>query len=145
MRRPTSALLLLLVSTGCASTTMIRTEPLGATVKSRSGEVLGKTPYEHSDSAMINHAESFVLEKEGYEPGYVTIKRDQWNGLRTAGSIIGGLILLPVFGGLLWATDYKPAYHVELKEKPARDEAEESPTPRAARRSPTERRRTSRD
>ena len=145
MRRLTSALLLTALTTGCASTTVIRSEPLGATIKSRSGEVLGKTPYEHSDSAMLNHTESFVLEKEGYEPGYVTIKRDQWNGARTAGSIVGGLLLFPLFGGLLWATDYKPAYHVQLEETPAEDEVEEPASPRAARKTPAVRRRTSRN
>jgi hypothetical protein len=133
MRRLSSTLLLAVLSTGCASTTVIRSEPLGARVRSRSGETLGKTPYEHTDSAMVNHAESFSIELEGYEPGYVTIKRDQWNGLRTAGSIIGGLFILPVLGGLLWATDYKEVYNVTLQELP---EEEEQPAAQRSARSP---------
>ncbi|WP_395820834.1 hypothetical protein [Archangium minus] len=128
MRRLMSALLLVVISTGCVSTTVIRSDPSGATIKSRFGEVLGRTPYEYSDSATVNHTESFVLELEGYRSEYVTIRRDQWNGARTAGGIIGGLLVFPVFATLLWATDYKEGYYVELREDPrqSRDEAERS-------------------
>ncbi|WP_375766690.1 PEGA domain-containing protein [Archangium gephyra] len=144
MLRLTSALLLVVITTGCASTTVIRSDPSGATVRSRSGEVLGKTPYEHSDSAMVNHSESFVVELEGYETEYVTIKRDQWNGLRTAGGVIGGLFMPPVFAILLWATDYKEAYQVELREAPEQQEGEALQPVRASRRAAPERQRSSR-
>ena len=144
MVRMMSALLLVVLTTGCASTTMIRSDPSGATVRSRSGELLGKTPYEHSDSATVNHTESFVLELEGFEPEYVTIKRDQWNGVRTAGGVIGGLIIFPVFATLLWATDYKEAYHVELREAPEQQEEEAVRPVRASRRAVPERQRSTR-
>jgi hypothetical protein len=143
MLRKLSALLLVVLTTGCASTTVIRSNPSGATVSSRSGEVLGRTPYEHSDSAMVNHSESFVVELEGYEPGYVTIKRDQWNVMRTAGGVIGGLVVFPVFAALLWAADYKEAYAVELQE--AAEQQDEAVQPvRASRRAAPERQRSSR-
>ncbi|MET0405067.1 MAG: PEGA domain-containing protein [Cystobacter sp.] len=116
MRRFSSLLLLIVLSTGCVSTTVIRSNPSGASVRSRSGEMLGRTPYEYSDSAMVNHAESFTLELDGYATEFVTIRRDQWNGARTAGGIVGGLFVFPVFATLLWAADYKDAYHVELSE-----------------------------
>jgi hypothetical protein len=134
MRRLFPALLLTVLSTGCASTAVIRSEPLGALVRSRSGEPLGKTPYEHTDSAMVNHTEGFSIELEGYEPEYVTIKRDQWNGLRTAGSIIGGLLFFPALGGLFWAADYKEVYHVPLREVPEGEE--EQPEAQRSARSP---------
>jgi hypothetical protein len=144
MLRMMSALLLVVITTGCASTTVIRSDPSGATVRSRSGELLGKTPYEHSDSATVNHTESFVLELEGYEPEYVTIKRDQWNGVRTAGGVIGGLFVFPVFATLLWATDYKEAYSVELREAPEQQQDERVQPVRASRRAAPERQRSSR-
>ncbi|MFE8596676.1 peptidase associated/transthyretin-like domain-containing protein [Archangium violaceum] len=143
MLRKMSALLLIVLTTGCASTTMIRSDPSGATVRTRSGEVLGRTPYEHSDSAMVNHAESFVVDLEGYEPEYVTIKRDQWNGLRTAGGVIGGLFVFPVFATLLWAADYKEAYTVELREATEQEDEAVQPV-RATRRAAPERQRNSR-
>jgi hypothetical protein len=143
MRRLVSVLLLVVLSTGCASTAVIRSDPSGATVRSRSGEVLGKTPYEHSDSAMVNHTESFVVEMEGYQPEYVTIRRDQWNGVRTAGGVIGGLLLFPVFATLLWAADYKEAYNVELSEEPAQQRDEAVQPVRASRRAAPERQRSS--
>lgn len=142
MRRLMSALLLVVVSTGCASTAVIRSDPSGATVRSRSGELLGKTPYEHSDSAMVNHTESFVVEMEGFKPEYVTIKRDQWSGVRTAGGVIGGLLFFPVFATLLWAADYKEAYNVELNEEPEQSNEAIQPV-RASRRAAPERQRGS--
>lgn len=138
MPRLLSVLLLVVLSTGCASTTVIRSDPSGARVKSRAGELLGRTPYEYSDSATANHRESFVLELEGYSPEYITIRKDQWDGARTAGGIIGGLIFFPVFATLFWAADYKDGYTVELRPLPERDEAPARAAPhvseRAARR-----------
>lgn len=141
MLRLTSTLLLVVITTGCASTTVIRSDPSGATVRTRSGEVLGRTPYEHSDSAMVNHTESFVIDLEGYEPEYVTIKRDQWNGMRTAGGVIGGLFIFPIFATLLWATDYKESYNVELREEEEEQRDEARQPARASRRVAPERQR----
>lgn len=138
MLRLTAALLLVVVTTGCTSSTVIRSSPLGATVRSRYGEVLGKTPYEHSDSAINGHTETFTLEKDGYEPETVTIKRDQWNGLRTAGGIVGGFFVPLVWVSLLWATDYKDGYAVDLQAAPEPEQEEAAPRraaqPAAARR-----------
>ena len=92
---------------------------------------------------MVNHAESFVVELEGYEPEYVTIKRDQWNGLRTAGGVIGGLFVFPVFATLLWAADYKEAYTVEPREASEQEDEAVQPV-RATRRAAPERQRSSR-
>ncbi|WP_246356676.1 hypothetical protein [Pyxidicoccus fallax] len=118
MQRSIVSVFVVLLSTGCASSTVIRSSPSGALVRSHSGEVLGRTPYEYRDSATVNHTESFTLELEGYAPEYVTIRRDQWNGARTAGGIVGGLFVFPVFATLFWAADYREAYHVELNSLP---------------------------
>lgn len=143
MQRFVSAVLVLLLSTGCASSTVIRSSPSGATVRSRSGEVLGRTPYEYSDSATVNHTESFTLELEGHAPEYVTIRRDQWSGARTAGGIIGGLFVLPVFATLFWAADYRDSYYVELNALP--DSEPEAPAPPVrARRASTDKARSQR-
>ncbi|GHG61927.1 hypothetical protein [Comamonas sp. JC664] len=143
MLRFVSSALVLLLSTGCASSTVIRSSPSGAKVRSRSGEVLGRTPYEYSDSATVNNTERFTLELEGHAPEYVTIRRDQWSGARTAGGIIGGLFILPVFATLFWAADYRDAYHVELNALP--DSEPEAPAPPVrARRASTEKTRAPR-
>ncbi|AEI68743.1 hypothetical protein [Corallococcus macrosporus] len=143
MQRIVSSALVVLLSTGCASSTVIRSSPSGAKVRARSGEVLGRTPYEYSDSATINNTESFTVEMDGYEPEYVTIKRDQWSGARTAGGIIGGLFILPVFATLFWAADYKESYNVELTAMPD-SEPEAPPPPARARRASSDKSRATR-
>jgi|GEM_PF-3579386 len=133
MQRFVSSALVVLLSTGCASSTVIRSSPSGAQVRARSGEVLGRTPFEYSDSATVNNTESFTVEMDGYETEYVTIKRDQWSGARTAGGIIGGLFILPVFATLFWAADYRDSYHVELSPLPDSEEEAPAPSSRARR------------
>jgi hypothetical protein len=114
------ALLAALATSGCASTTVIRSSPMGAAVRGRSGELLGRTPYEHTDASMNGTTVSFTVEAEGYAPEYVTIRRDQSNGGRVAGSILAGILMPPLgFLPLLWSSDYREGYHVELRELPA--------------------------
>ncbi|NOK04603.1 hypothetical protein HNV27_24005 [Myxococcus xanthus] len=143
MQRFVSSALVVVLFTGCASSTVIRSSPSGAKVRSRSGEVLGRTPYEYSDSATVNNTESFTLELDGHAPEYVTIRRDQWSGARTAGGIVGGLFVFPVFATLFWAADYRESYHVELTALP--DSEPEAPAPPVrARRASSEKSPTSR-
>lgn len=112
------ALVAVSFSTGCASSTVLRSYPAGATVKSSNGMVLGKTPYSYSDSEMNGHSASFVVEKEGFAEQSVTIRRDKLNTGRAALSVGVGLFTLWGFAGLLWANDYDSQYEVHLEEKP---------------------------
>lgn len=113
-------------TTGCASSTVIRSHPSGAIVKSMNGQTLGRTPYTHTDSAINGHQETFVIEKDGYEETVVTVRRDQWNGVRTGASIVAGLVTFWGFGGLLWAQDYEPVHQVELERDAAYELGEDS-------------------
>lgn len=122
MNRIPAAAVAVVLCSACASTTTIRSFPHGAKIKNESGHVVGVTPYEHTDSAIVNHAEKFVVEKEGFETEYVTIRKDQPNVLRIAGGVLGGIFIPPVFATLLWATDYKSEYSVQLS--PAKDAVE---------------------
>lgn len=149
MNRIVSMIALVAVATGCASSTSIRSYPAGATIRSVSGSVAGVTPYQHSDTNMNGHTETFAIEKEGFETEYVTIRRDQTNGTRMAAGVVGGLLVWPVFGTLLWVNDYRPEYVVRLKELPpqevsdqddADEDVEEAPKKRAAKKSRVSRR-----
>lgn len=107
----------LFISTGCASTTVIRSHPSGAKVRNQSGQVVGKTPYRHEDTAMVNHTEVFTIEKDGYEEEQVVIRRDELNAGRAVGFGLGGFFVWPLWIGLLWTTDYAPAYTTQLEPK----------------------------
>ncbi len=118
---------LVALNTGCASTTVIRSNPSGAIVRNIRGEKIGKTPYTFSGGGMINSSERFTLEKPGYEPTDVTIRRDQVNGWAMAGWIGAGATLTLFSGNLLplgllvpaiWAADFAPTYEVDLDPVP---------------------------
>src|SRR5687767_12223236 len=114
------SLVLCALATGCASTTVIRSSPSGATVRDMRGQRVGKTPFTYSGTGTINSSETFILEKPGFEETAVTVKRDQVNGLAIAGWTAGALLTswtfvgLGLAAGILWSADYPPVYSVDL-------------------------------
>ncbi len=106
----------LVLASGCASGTYIRSNPSGATVRSAHGQVLGTTPYYYEDTEMVNHTERFTVEMAGYKDTELAIKRSKWNTGRTIGSVAVGLFTVGWgLAGLLWATDYPEEHTVELE------------------------------
>ena len=91
----------------CASTTMIRSTPSGAKVY-LDGEIVGKTPYSHTDTKIVGSTTSVRLEKEGYETLNTSFSR---NEEADVGAIIGGLFVWVPF---LWTMKYKPTHTYEL-------------------------------
>ena len=109
------------LATGCASSTVIRSTPSGATVRDIRGQKVGKTPYSYTGTGTINSMETFTLEKSGYEETTVIVKRDQVNGLAIAGWAAGGLLTSWTVVGLglfrghpVGPRTTPPAYNVEL-------------------------------
>jgi hypothetical protein len=117
-----------LLLTGCASSTVIRSHPAGATVRDARGNAIGRTPYHHSDTRMTGHRERFVVELEDHEPQQVVIRRDRLNAGRAVAFGVGGILLWPVWTGLLWMSDYEDEYQVTLQ-----PETPEQPAPRPRR------------
>ncbi len=117
------SLAVLALSTGCASTTMIRSTPSGATIRNMRGEEIGKTPFNYSGNGIIFSSETFTVEKKGYEKAEVKISRDQVNFLVAGGWGVpavlimanGGWAGIPLLAGLLWSADYQKNYDVQLK------------------------------
>ncbi len=112
---------LLSVSTGCSSTTMIRSRPSGATVRNVRGEKVCKTPCDFSGGGVIGSSEVLLLEKEGFVEDTLTIRKDHVNGLAIAGWVAGAAVTWWTVVGLgllvpiAWMADYAPAYNVELE------------------------------
>lgn len=116
LHRPLSlSLVLFALCTGCASTTVIRSNPSGAKVLSPSGAVLGRTPYHYSDTQPYGSQTRFTLQMDGYERADVVARRETWNVGRTVGFAIGGLLFWPAWAGLIWAQDYQPEYVIDLE------------------------------
>ncbi|MGH8474538.1 MAG: PEGA domain-containing protein [Methylococcales bacterium] len=93
--------------TGCASTTVINSEPNGATVY-LNGEKVGTTPYKHTDTKIILSTNTVQLKKDGYQDFTSAFSR---NENVNVGALVGGLLVAVPF---LWVMDYKPSYSYEM-------------------------------
>lgn len=91
----------------CSSTTVIRSEPPGATLY-LNGERVGTTPYTHTDTKVVGSQNIVELQLEGHETLITTFSRTEE---ADAGAIIGGFFL---FFPFLWTMKYKPVRTYEL-------------------------------
>lgn len=105
---------------GCASTTMIHSNPSGAKLY-LNGESVGKTPYTHRDKRIVGSSTVVKLEKEGYETHYSSFSRDEELDIWAT---IGGLIVILPF---LWILKYKPIHTYELKPLSSKEEPVSKP------------------
>jgi hypothetical protein len=94
-------------SAACASSTMIRSDPSGATVYI-DGSRVGQTPYIYEDTKTVSSTTRVKLRKEGYEDFETLIVRNEEFQL---GPCIGGFFVLIPF---LWVMGYKPERTYEL-------------------------------
>lgn len=93
----------------CSSTTMIVTEPAGATVY-MDGQKKGTTPYKHTDTKIAGSQTRITFKKDGYEKLDVILTR---NEQADVGAIVGGIFFLVPF---FWVMEYYPEHIYELEE-----------------------------
>jgi len=98
----------LVFSAACASSTVIRSEPSGATVYI-DGSKVGQTPYIHTDTKTVSSTTRVKLRREGYEDYETIIVRNEEFQL---GPCIGGFFVLVPF---LWVMGYKAERTYELE------------------------------
>ncbi len=105
---PIACLVTVAAFAGCASTTMIQSQPPGARVI-LNGVAVGNTPYAMTDANIIGSTVSVRLEYPGYEPLNTYISRnEELDPL----PFIGGFFLLVPF---LWMFKYQPAHFYQLQ------------------------------
>ena len=91
---------------GCASSTTISTAPADAKVYI-DGQMVGNTPYKHTDTAVSGATKTVILKKDGYQDKQVTIRKED----AKAGPIIGGIFFLFPF---IWTLGYPDSYSFEM-------------------------------
>ena len=96
-----------ILSSSCASTTMIQSTPTGTKVYI-DGQSVGTTPYTHSDTKILGSTTTVKLEKDGYETLNTFFSRNEQADI---GAIIGGLLIWIPF---LWTMKYNPTHTYEL-------------------------------
>jgi len=90
----------MLLLAGCASRTVIRSDPAGAQVMV-DGSFVGVTPYTHEDRKLAFSSTSIRLAKPGYRDFVTTIRRDEQ--FNAAACVMGSCCLVPY----LWIFGYK--------------------------------------
>lgn len=101
---------------GCVSTTRIVSSTPGAKVYVN-GEYAGLTPYEHEDRRVIFSETNIKLQKPGYKPLSIVLKRNE--ELQVLPLVFGIIGLFPL---LLWVMGYKPEHTYGLERNPSTDE-----------------------
>jgi len=92
---------------GCASATLIKSNPPGAKLY-LDGQFKGETPYTYSDKAAAGTMRTVTLKKEEYKDFTGNIKREQLS----VPAVIGGIFfLIP----LIWVLEYPSQYTFEME------------------------------
>lgn len=114
------SLAVVILFASCSSSTMIVSNPPQAKLYV-DGEMVGETPYRHSDSKIVGSTIDIRIEKEGYKPFITDITKNEEADI---GAIIGGLFVWVPF---LWTLKYKPSHTFNLQ--PLALETETQTTP----------------
>jgi hypothetical protein len=93
---------------GCASSTVLQSQPPGARV-SVNGAVVGNTPYTLTDSKIVGSSTPLHFEYPGYAPLDVTLSRTE--ELDVLPLILGIFVLVP----LLWVMKYQATHVFQLQ------------------------------
>jgi len=92
---------------GCASTTLIKSNPPEAKIQVE-GQSVGETPYFYTDKAVAGTTKSVILKKEGYKEVNGYIKREKLS----VPILIGGIFLIVP---LVWVLEYPSQYNFEME------------------------------
>ena len=92
---------------GCASTTLIKSNPHGAKLQV-DGQSVGETPYFYTDNAIAGAVKTVTLKKEGYKDAKGLIRREKL----TVPDQIGGIFLVVPF---VWILEYPSQYNFEME------------------------------
>ncbi|MEQ1879090.1 MAG: PEGA domain-containing protein [Bdellovibrionia bacterium] len=105
---------------GCASSTIINSEPQGAQVFV-DGQSKGTTPFSYSDRKTIGSTTNILLKKEGYEDyNMLLVRNEEFDAAACAGGIF---TLIP----FLWIQKYSPERTLDLVALDGTDEIDTSP------------------
>ena len=96
------------IISGCASTTVIKSAPDGATLF-LNGEKVGVTPYRYTDKKIVGSDTNVWLKKECYQDFTTVLMRNEDLNIKTA--VAGVFALFPFF----WVMDYKPVHFYEME------------------------------
>jgi hypothetical protein len=92
---------------GCASTTLIKSNPPGAKLQV-DGQVVGETPHFYTDIAAAGTVKTVTLKKEGYNDFNGYIEREKLS----VPALIGGIFLLVPF---VWILEYPSRYSFKME------------------------------
>jgi hypothetical protein len=106
MKRLIALTAVLFSLSGCASTTLIKSNPLGAKLQV-DGRFVGETPHFYTDRAVAGTAKRVTLKKEGYGDFDGSIRREKLS----VPALIGGIFLIVPF---VWILEYPSQYVFEM-------------------------------
>jgi hypothetical protein len=107
MKKLIALMMVFLFLFGCASTTLIKSNPPGAKLQV-DGQVVGETPQFYTDKAAAGTVKTVTLKKEGYKDFNGLIRREKL----LVPVLIGGIFLIVPF---IWILEYPSQYSFEME------------------------------
>jgi hypothetical protein len=107
MKKVTALTMVFFFLVGCASTTLIKSNPPGAKLQV-DGQVVGETPHFYTDKAAAGTVKTVTLKKQGYKDfnGYIEQEK------LSVPALIGGIFLLVPF---VWILEYPSRYSFRME------------------------------
>jgi hypothetical protein len=109
MKKITALTMVFFFLIGCASTTLIKSNPLGAKLQV-DGKIIGETPHFYTDKAVAGTVKTVTLKKEGYKDFNGYIEREKLS----VPALIGGIFLLVPF---VWILEYPSRYSFNMEKQ----------------------------
>ena len=113
------SLAVIILFASCSSSTLIVSNPSNAKLYV-DGEMVGQTPYRHTDTKIVGSTTDIRIEKEGFKPLITDITKNEEADI---GAIIGGLFIWVPF---LWTLKYSPSHTFNLQPLTAEPETQPS-------------------
>jgi len=107
MKKCIALIIAMFFLSGCASSTIIKSNPPGAKMY-LDGQFKCETPCTHKDTAPMGTTRTVTLKKEGYKDTTGQIRREELS----TGALIGGIFF---FIPLIWVLEYPPEYTYDME------------------------------
>ena len=107
MKKITALTMVFFFLIGCASTTLIKSNPPGAKLQVE-GKVVGETPHFYTDKAVAGTMKTVTLKKESYKDFNGYIEREKLS----IPALIGGILLVIPFA---WILEYPSQYYFKME------------------------------
>ena len=114
MKSMSMATTIVFLLSSCAHHVSLNSKPQGAKIHIND-EYIGETPCQFKERTGSGKSYFFRIEKEGFKPVVQSISQTDVHTGVVVGSVLGGLLILIPYIGLIWMMKLKDNYYFQLE------------------------------